>query len=35
MNDLIIDIFFISFLMVVIVSFLTLLTLGYFDTSKE
>ncbi len=35
MNDLIIDIFFIGFLMVVIVSFLTLLTLGYFDTSKE
>ena len=29
------DIFFIGFLMVVIVSFLTLLTLGYFDTSKE
>ena len=35
MNDLIIDIFFIGFLMVVIVSFLTLLTLGYFDTSKK
>jgi len=35
MNDLIIDIFFIGFLMVVIVSFLTLVTLGYFDTSKE
>ena len=35
MNDLIIDIFFIGFLTVVIVSFLTLLTLGYFDTSKE
>ena len=35
MNDLIIDIFFIGFLMVVIVSFLTLFTLGYFDTSKE
>lgn len=35
MNDLIIDIFFIGFLIVVIVSFLTLLTLGYFDTSKE
>ena len=31
----IVDIFFIGFLMVVIVSFLTLLTLGYFDTSKE
>ena len=35
MNDFIIDIFFIGFLMVVIVSFLTLVTLGYFDTSKE
>ena len=35
MDDLIIDIFFIGFLMVVIVSFLTLVTLGYFDTSKE
>ena len=35
MHDLIIDIFFIGFLMVVIVSFLTLVTLGYFDTSKE
>ena len=31
----IVDIFFIGFLMVVIVSFLTLVTLGYFDTSKE
>ena len=35
MIDLIIDIFFISFPMIVIVSFLTLLALGYFDTSKE
>lgn len=35
MIDLIIDIFFIGFPMIVIVSFLTLLTLGYFDTSKE
>lgn len=35
MNDLIIDIFFIGFLIVIIVSFLTLVTLGYFDTSKE
>ena len=31
----IVDIFFIGFLMVIIVSFLTLLTLGYFDTSKK
>jgi|GEM_PF-2041785 hypothetical protein len=35
MIDLIFDIFFICFLTVVVVSFLTLLTLGYFDTSKE
>ncbi len=35
MIDLIIDIFFIGFSMIVIVSFLALLALGYFDTSKE